>query len=541
MKAIISKTISFLLTPFREHLLFLISFFILATSPFILKYRGNLIFAIFIAFHCITLSYLVTLIVSAIPTKIIRKLLQVILIGISTIMFALNIYCLFTLNGLVDTDYIMLVLNTNHQEAKEFASLMIPRGILIGVTATYLFLLLLWGISNRCSWSPSTKFLATISTLVFFCIAGNIYSWEIWQDGPIKHLSILYEGLSMYEMPNDSQLNHVLPEVVSDDQEKKPNNVVLIIGESFARYHSSLYGYDVLTNPYLGRLKDDSLLFTFDSINAAAPTTLLSLKYSLSTYNKSDEENEHASKKWFEYLTIIDLMKACGFDCYWYSNQAKTGQFNYIARAFAETCDYDQFFQQEGPTDNNQIVDFILVDSTANTVKMLNQSKHHFIIYHMMGSHFEYRKRYPAEFEKFNEKDYTSHPQHQREIIASYDNSILYNDYVVSQIINLFSDNETIVIYMPDHGQDMYRSSPNYHTHGKPNDSVSYAYGVEIPFIIYASPLFQKRHPNTIKRIKNRQEHPKTWNCDDLPYFIMDIIGVKTVNGEDIQSKSVLN
>ena len=36
-------------------------------------------------------------------------------------------------------------------------------------------------------------------------------------------------------------------------------------------------------------------------------------------------------------------------------------------------------------------------------------------------------------------------------------------------------------------------------------------------------------------------DNPKTWNSDNLPYFIMDLIGVKEINGENIKPKSVLN
>ena len=87
----------------------------------------------------------------------------------------------------------------------------------------------------------------------------------------------------------------------------------------------------------------------------------------------------------------------------------------------------------------------------------------------MMGSHFDYAMRYPKEFAHFSEKDYASQPQDHRATLAAYDNSILYNDYVVAQIINLFKDRDAVVIYLPDHGQVIYRDpkSPNYFSHGK--------------------------------------------------------------------------
>ena len=108
--------------------------------------------------------------------------------------------------------------------------------------------------------------------------------------------------------------------------------------------------------------------------------------------------------------------------------------------------------------------------------------------------------------------------------------------------MDIFKNTESVVIYLPDHGQVMYRNpnNPDYYTHGNGN-SVDYALGVEIPFFVYASPLFQQKYPQIMERIKNRQENPKSWNSEDLPYFIMDLIGVKTINGEDVRPRSVLN
>ena len=40
--------------------------------------------------------------------------------------------------------------------------------------------------------------------------------------------------------------------------------------------------------------------------------------------------------------------------------------------------------------------------------------------------------------------------------IADYDNATLYNDIVLSKIVDLFRQQEAIVIYLSDHGEDCY-------------------------------------------------------------------------------------
>lgn len=527
--------------PFREHFLFLIAFFVLATSPyFIWQFYVQKIYlnASCLAIHCFIVSYLVTLFIGLIQVATIRKVVQGILILLACTNFAINFYCIFELGYLLDADIAMLILGTDINEAKEFASVLLPKWIILTVGGVFLLFLFLWYISrhHKLNLGKKTSWLAMVGLVL--CIAINSYTWEVWAEGPIYRL---YE-MTQYEVTDNLQSYYTHPKVTFVDQELTPSNVVLIIGESFARCHSSLYDYEKDTNPHLAALRDSSLLFAFDNVDSPAPTTAESIRFMLSTYSKADDTSKNL-KKWFEYTTIIELMEDCGFECVWFGNQARGSKKNGAARVFAEACNQQWFLQQEGSDDFNVKPDEILVNSSYQYAHQINPQERHFIIYHMMGSHFNYSMRYPKEFAKFSEKDYPTEPQSHRTTLASYDNSILYNDYVVWQIINLYKDQETVVIYLPDHGQVMFRDKnyPDHFAHGKVGDSINYAYGIDIPFIIYASPLFQQKHSGIMQRIKDNQAKSKTWNSDDLPYLILDLIGAKTINGEDIQPKSLLN
>ena len=542
LKSAWHKLGNILLKPFREHFLFLMAFFFLATSPYFFWHpvyvQGVSIYILYLAIHCFVLSYLVTLLVSLIKPDVLRRVVQGILMALAAILFAVNFYCNFVLDFLFDSDIAMLILGTDIHETKEFASALLPTWIILAVLGVYLFFIILWWISKRYRLNLGKKTSWIALGVLLICTVLSIRNWRAWEDGPLK----LFEELSHIESSDDLQSHYTHPAITIVDETQEPANVVLIIGESFARVHSSLYGYDKPTNPDLGAYRDSSMLFTLDDIDAPAPTTAQSLRFMLSAYAQGDEASS-SPKKWYEYTTIIELMQDCGFECYWFSNQARGNKHNSTARAFAEACDKYWFLQQEGSDRYNVMPDMVLVDSSYQFVKHLNPQGHHFIIYHMMGSHYDFSMRYPDEFAKFTEADYLTEPESHRTILASYDNSILYNDYVVGQIINLYKDKDAIVIYIPDHGQVMYRDpkDPDYYAHGKMNDKVRYALGVEVPFMIYASPLYQEKHPETMQRIKYRQDHPKAWNSDDLPYLIMDLIGVKDINGEAVKPKSVLN
>ena len=523
--------------PFRKHFLFLISFYLLVLIPYFLLKISWLMGNVYIAAHCFVFAYFITLLVSLIKPDALRRVIQGILIVLAALCFAGNVYCCVELGYRLDADIIMLVLGTDIHEAKEFTSGLIPAWMILAVGGFLLLLAILGLVSRRHQMNLGKKasWLAMIGLIV--CVALNLHRWDIWECGPIAFL----HELTQIERTTDLKAHFSHPKVNAVPQER-PTHVVLIIGESFARCHSSLYGYDKPTNPCLTAYRDSSLLFTFDSIDAPAPTTSQSIKLLMSAFGKADDMPSN-STKWYDYPTILELMMNCGYDCYWFSNQARGNKHNSTARMFADACDRSWFLQQEGGEKFNVRQDMVLVDSSYQFVRHLDPQGHHFIIYHMIGSHYNYGMRYPEEFAKFTEADYMSHPQSHQEILAMYDNSILYNDYVVSQLLNLYKDQEAIVIYLPDHGQVMYRDPkvPDYFMHGNTNDPVSYAAGVEIPFMIFASRSFQARHPETMRRLQSRQNQPKAWNADDLPFLIMDLIGVKDINGESVLSKSILD
>ena len=543
-KKIFQKIADILLRPFREHFLFFLVLCALTVSGHSLGYFNgngemNLNATIATAMHCIGISYSATLIVGIAQPKIVRQILQTAFILFAAFDFALNFYCSLYLHYLFDSDIARLILETDPNEAMEFFSAMVPTWMILAIAGVFLLLFFLWWLFKRSNLKlnlgKKASWLALALVCICFCV--NLKVWGVWKYGPIAPI---YQ-LTQHDVPSDLKDYFSHPQLTIDETNEMPTNVVLIIGESFGRCHSSIYGYDKLTNPQLAELKDNSLLYAFDSISSPAPSTALSLRDMLSTFNLSDENEE---KMWYEYISLIEIMKDCGYDSYWFGNQPSANRHNGTSRVLAKACDRQWFLQIEGLDDvGDHLQDIVLVDSSYQYVDQLSKKDHNFFVYHMMGSHFNFSNRYPKEYAKFSVNDYSTEPQSHREILSSYDNSILYNDYIVRKIMDLFKDSEAIVIYLSDHGQVMYRNTkdPDFYAHGRKGDPVDYALGVEVPFFVYASPLFQQKHPDAMERIKNRQEHPKSWNSEDLPYFIMDLIGVKAINGEEVRPRSVLN
>ena len=155
-----------------------------------------------------------------------------------------------------------------------------------------------------------------------------------------------------------------------------------------------------------------------------------------------------------------------------------------------------------------------------------------------MGNHESFSKRYSSNFNKFTLKDYNDKPKHQQQILAEYDNSVLYNDYVVSQIIELFKEEDAVVVYFPDHGLDIFESDETYFGHSLGTEKSQYV-GKQIPFMIYVSENYQKHNTNILQQIQSAITNK--FCTQDVLYLIMDITGYKFVDSDEVRKYSPLH
>ena len=58
------------------------------------------------------------------------------------------------------------------------------------------------------------------------------------------------------------EIEKIIDLIKVEKTDQKAPLIVLVIGESFNKYHSSLYGYDLKTNPLLEKRKENKELET---------------------------------------------------------------------------------------------------------------------------------------------------------------------------------------------------------------------------------------------------------------------------------------
>lgn len=476
-------------------------------------------------FLCVYVVLIPTVLLSSRLCKYYKTLLW--LIGF--FLLSCNIYTISlyerSLNSL-SVDIIAAILATNTSEVYEYFTTYFKldklRNILCGIVLFILLLYKLNKVKMHLSLIPRIVLLICVSFSVFV-VTKNMHK--------VRAVNIV--KILCAERTPDLREYRSTPFIAKKGM--MADNIVMIIGESFSRSHSSMYGYEKNTNPLLGKVMQDSTLFVYDRVTSSSTGTIANVIAIMSSYVSEFAD----SIDWYRCLNIIDIMGNAGFRNYWISNQSKRGLADNEIGRYAELCDVEWFVGDKYSGMARANLDeelFPYIDSC-----LYEQIEKKFIVIHLMGSHPAYKKRYPEKKSKFKAEDYSlSHPHlpvESRIQLSDYDNSILYNDSVVYEIMKRFDNEDAVVIYFSDHGQDVFDSSDDYAGHAKKGNAKSEEAGRNIPLMVYTSPLFREKHPGLQQRIENAVNRP--YRTDSIMYTIMDVAGVESVNGVTYKHKSL--
>ena len=141
-----------------------------------------------------------------------------------------------------------------------------------------------------------------------------------------------------------------------------------------------------------------------------------------------------------------------------------------------------------------------------------------------------YKQRYPSDRRYFHADDYNQQRSDlnvsERSVLAHYDNAILYNDSIVNQIVKRFKNQDAIVIYMPDHGEECYEGNRGFicRKHSAAIDYDLARFEFEIPFWVYCSKKYIANHPEVFREIKAAKN--RRFMTDALPHMLLYLAGI---------------
>ena len=294
---------------------------------------------------------------------------------------------------------------------------------------------------------------------------------------------------------------------------------VLVIGETARKHNFSLYNYHRKTSPNLDTI---STVYALKSVNTAANLTSLSIPFILT---RATPKNPSLK---FSEPAVINAYKEAGFKTYWISNQSTGvgsvfGFYSSLVDIYKNTsvsldaANYDETLFP--------VLEDILNDTTSNKK---------FIVIHTLGSHFRYNYRYPESFNKFKPTmgrglsiENSSDISKKQELINSYDNSILYTDYVIGNFIHQLKKQNAIsfLYYISDHGENLYDTKRKKIMHGYIEPT---KFEIEIPLIIWTSSLYNKSYANKVDYL-NQNLHSRISSTNTF-HTLLDLSNISYPN-----------
>ena len=520
--------------------------------------------------------YIVCALLMIFPQKIriwVKALLYILFYGVAIV----DMYCYVRFESTLTPTMLMLVGETNSREASEFFTSYLSLDILYSPVGYILILILghiVWTILRNLfrpkkndmgrrrillpMLNPAVGHVVNTAVRCLLGIVVVCLMVEGWQEcqinkeaihklmtrqniGEVEHqltqkpkpelyLPVYRLVFSLYANSLASNQLETLVVVKNDIQVDsctyRVPNIVLIIGESYNKHHSQLYGYDMPTTPRQLALQQEGSLVAFSDVVAPWNLTSYVFKNVLSLHAVGDKG------EWCDYPLFPEVFRKAGYHVTFITNQ-------FLPEANEAVYDFSGGFFLNNPelskaqfdTRNEKLYQFD--EGVLEEYDSLKQqdTEHNLVILHLMGSHTMYKERYPQKTRKhllapmYNRPD-LKHKQ--KLILADYDNSLLYNDSIVAEVTERFKDKDAIVIYMPDHAEEIFNGSP--YMYGRMHSAnIDYRLAreeFEIPFWIWGSPQYRENHPYGWKAIQAAKDRPLM--TDRLAHLLLYLGGIYT-------------
>ena len=379
--------------------------------------------------------------------------------------------------------------NTNSSEAIE---LLLSPMFSLPFIFLFLFLLLTYkylltdkvGLNKKPYLSKNNSLILIVIASIGFSYCYVYEKGALYKTYPlnIPYFQKMYLTELYFFKKRFNQIKYKLPvDVVS-----KEGDVVyiLVIGESARKQSMSVYGYLRDTTPKMKMNIEKNKLksFVFDATSSSIATRQ-SVPMLLSTVNTKNYNKLSLEP------SLIHVFNALNYKTTLISNQETSGRNNdIISLMFGDMR--NKYYISDDSVSNEKLnwsYDIDLIPYLENSIN--GENKKDFIIIHLMGSHWDYSRRYPERFSIFNDG-----------LVGSYDNSIRYTDHVIGKLTDLInaSHRPVALIYTSDHGDNLNDSGDGNYLHAVKDMT---EFEVKVPFLITFNDKFVKENSDKVNNV----------------------------------------
>lgn len=439
------------------------------------------------------------------------------------ILLPFNIASVILFNVPVNDATLLIVLNTTLQESFELLKGYLPILLIcLLVYSTILYLLV-----RRVPRTLSFRTAALVSACALLLLlamplletsAGSYRSQLVARLYTIFPTSLFFAAKTVYKEQQLVNVARVDREkftfhATQDTTYRGKQLVVLIIGES-ARYdHWGINGYARNTSPHLSQRQN---LLSFSHVAAGGFITEFAVPLLLTGVGADHFENHYRQR------SITSAFHEAGFRTYWITNQIDNSHI----RIHQDEADKKIFLQSDFRATKHIHQDMELVEAMKTALTEPGDKK--FIVLHTTGSHYDYSARYPDSFDKMKPSNKTvfskaADKSFKKELINSYDNSILYTDAVIDSAISIVAAQDVLssVTYIADHGENLFDDERDLTQHAYPIPS---KYIAHVPLFVWYSSQFETSFPDKVANLK-KNTHSRV-SSENLIHTLTSLSGI---------------
>ncbi|WP_437890190.1 phosphoethanolamine transferase EptA [Phytobacter sp. V91] len=439
-------------------------------------------------------------------------------------------YFMMSFGVIIDRSMATNILDTT--PAESFA-LLSPRMMMVLILSGVLVVAIAWWVKIKPSLSVWRSIISrlislAISALLILVIALLFYKdyASLFRNNKelVKSLNpsnSIAASLSWYSHNRMDNLPLVrLGEDAKQDprmqQGPRKNLTILVLGETSRADNFSLGGYTRETNPLL---KQDNVAY-FPNTTSCGTATAVSVPcmFSGMPRERYDDQLAHHQEG------LLDIIQRAGLQVLWNDNDGG------CKGACDRVPNQDMTkLNLPGQCIDGECFDEVLFHQLDDYINHLQQDG--VIVLHTIGSHGPtYFNRYPPAFRKFTPTCDTNQIQtcSQEQLVNTYDNTIIYVDYIVDKTIKLQQSKQdkftTSLVYLSDHGESLGENG--VYLHGLPY-SIAPDTQKHVPMLIWLSEDYQHRY-GVNNQCLQQEAQQKNVSQDNLFSTMLGLTGVGT-------------
>ncbi len=294
----------------------------------------------------------------------------------------------------------------------------------------------------------------------------------------------------------------------------KPTLMVIVLGETARAMNFAYNGYTRDTNPYT----KDMGMIAFQDVSSCGTYTALSVPCMFSNMTRDSYDKPHAAAQ----DNALNVLQHAGVDVLWIDNDggdkgvAKKLAYREISSSLKdEDCNGSTCFDAAMLKDAKSFID--------------NGAHDKLLVLHTIGSHGPtYWQRYPDAQAPFQPACNRSDIENcnDAQIRNVYDNTLVYTDYVLAQVVNelksVSNDYNVMMTYISDHGESLGESG--LYLHGTPY-AIAPKEQTQVPWLLWMPEQYAEQKGFSKKCLEDKARN-SILSHDNLFHSLLGLYGV---------------